>query len=404
MSKAFEVALGIVTSIGGFLEVGSLSTAAQAGAGFGFQLTWAILLGTVCLAFLVEMSGRLAAISKHTIADAIRERFGINFFATVLVTVGLVTLLVLAAEIGGVAVALQLTTGIAFQWWALPVGFAVWLLLWKATFGLIENGVSLLGLVTVGFLVGAVKLHPPLAEVGAGLLPTLPTHDVSRYWFIAVSILGASLTPYLFYFYSSGALEEKWQESDLGVNRLVAILGMSFGGVLSAAVLIVSAMVFQPRGIQIDRYEQAALLLTEPFGYWGFVLFVASLAIASFGAALEVSLALAYLVAQGFGWNWGKGVRPKEAARFSLTYSVVVLLASLLVLVGIDPLKLTLLAMALTSAILPVAVVPFLVLMNDAHYVGEHRNGWIGNGVVLVVIALACVLAVVSIPLEIFGS
>ena len=66
MGKLLEVALGIVTGIGGFLEAGSLATAAQAGAGFGFQLIWAIALGSICIAFLTEMAGRLAAVSHHT--------------------------------------------------------------------------------------------------------------------------------------------------------------------------------------------------------------------------------------------------------------------------------------------------------------------------------------------------
>jgi hypothetical protein len=50
MNKVLEIALGIVTSVGGFLEIGSLATAAQAGAAFGYKLIWAILLGTICVA------------------------------------------------------------------------------------------------------------------------------------------------------------------------------------------------------------------------------------------------------------------------------------------------------------------------------------------------------------------
>ena len=79
MKKILQITLGIITSIGGFLEIGSVVTAAQAGAGFGYKLLWAILLGTICLVFLVEMSGRLAAVSKHTIVDATRARFGFPF-------------------------------------------------------------------------------------------------------------------------------------------------------------------------------------------------------------------------------------------------------------------------------------------------------------------------------------
>lgn len=104
MKKIFEIALGIVTSIGGFLEIGSLATAVQAGAEFRYQLIWAIALGGLCVIFLVEMSGRFAAVSQRTIPDAVRERFGFVFFVAPFVGFVLVTLLVLAAEIGGVCV------------------------------------------------------------------------------------------------------------------------------------------------------------------------------------------------------------------------------------------------------------------------------------------------------------
>jgi Mn2+/Fe2+ NRAMP family transporter len=350
------------------------------------------------------MSGRFAAVSKHTIIDAVRERFGFNFFVYSLLPVLLVTALVLAAEIGGVCLALQLVTGIRLQWWALPVALGLWLLLWKGTFAVIEKGVACFGLITVVFIVGALKLHPPLRELGLGLLPTLPSHDKARYWFMAVSILGASITPYLMYFYASGAIEDQWDTSDLGLNRFIASLGMSFGSVISVGVLVIAALVFRPRGIDIEHYEQMVLLLTGLFGHWGVVLFAASLGIACFGAAAEVSLTVAYVLAQGFGWNWSENLRPKEEARFSMVYTVVILLAALLMALGIDLLTLTNVSMVLTAASLPLAIMPFLLLMNDESYVGEHRNGWFSNSVVVFIIALACVVALVSIPLQIFGG
>jgi len=111
MKKIMEIALGIVTSVGGFLEIGSIATAAQAGADFSFQLIWTILLGGLCIIFLVEQAGRFSAVSGRTIPDAIRERFGFNYFAFLYIVLALVSLLVLAAEIGGVCIALELATG-----------------------------------------------------------------------------------------------------------------------------------------------------------------------------------------------------------------------------------------------------------------------------------------------------
>jgi Mn2+/Fe2+ NRAMP family transporter len=144
--------------------------------------------------------------------------------------------------------------------------------------------------------------------------------------------------------------------------------------------------------------------LTPVFGFWGFVLLAASLGIACFGAALEVALEQGYLLAQGLGWNWGKDLKPADDPGFTLTYTVAIVFAAVPMIAGLDPLKLTIFSMALTAMSLPLAVVPFLFLMNDKRYVGEHTNGWISNLAVLLIIALGFVLAVVSLPLQIFGG
>jgi len=404
MKRLLDLTLGIVTSIGGFLEAGSIITAVQGGAQFGYQLLWAVAVGTLGLMLLVEQSGRLAAVSGRTVGDALRERFGINFFVIPLVIGLLVSFLVLASEIGGVALALQMATGIGFQWWAMPVAFAGWFLLWKGTFGVVEKGSSLLGLVTIAFIVAALKLHPDWGRVGAGLIPTLPAHDGPRYWYIAVSILGASISPYLYMFYSSGAVEDGWGVSDLPTNRATAVLGMSFGGVLSAAVLIVAALVFLPRGIQVDRYEQSALLLTPVLGHPGFVLFLASLGIACFGATVEITLSMAYLLAQGLGWDWSENAKPRDNTRFSLAYTVAILLAGAVMAAGVDPLRLTSFSMMLTAASLPVTVIPMLVLMNDEALVGEHRNRWFGNVALGALSVLATAVLLSAVPLQIIGG
>ena len=404
MKKALEITLGIVTSVGGFLEIGSVTTAAQAGAAFGYQLLWALLLGTLCLIFLVEMSGRFSAVTRHTIVDVTRERFGFPFFSIVLVGVVLVAFMVLVAELGGIALSFQILTGVRFPWWAIPVSLAVWLLMWKGSFKLIENGASLLGLVTISFIVAAIKLHPDWSAAASGFMPQMHTDHEARYGFIAVSILGASISPYLMYFYSSGAIEDKWDESYIPVNRFIAAMGMSFGGLLSMGVMVAGALALKPKGIQVDTFEQAALLMTSALPRWGFYLFAFSMMFACFGAALEISLAIAYFFAQGFGWNWSENLHPAQNARFSLSYTIIIMLAAVPLLLGVDAIRVTVMSMALTAATLPLAIVPFLFLMNDPRYLRAHRNGWVSNAVVAIIILISFVLAVITIPLEIIGG
>lgn len=404
MKKWGELALGVVTCIGGYLEIGSIATASQAGAEFGFQLVWVLALGTVCLAFLLEMTGRLSAVSGRTFTDLLRERFGVRFFLAPLIVVFVVSLLVLAAEIGGVSVALQMATGIGFRWWAIPTALVAWVLLWRGTFGLVEQGTSMLGLVALVFGVGAWALHPQWSAVGAALVPSAPGHDRARYWYLAVSILGASVSPYLYLFYSAGAVEDHWTVEHLTVNRVSAAVGNLFGGLLAITVIVVAAMVFAPRHIRVDGYEQLALLLGSPLGRAGFALFLATLCITCFGATLEIALAIAYMLAQGFGWQWSENLPPDQDARFSISYTAVLLLAALPITLGADPLALTNISMTLTAASLPVTVVPLLVLMNDRAVMSRYVNGWISNATMVVIVGLALALFIAALPLQLLGG
>jgi Mn2+/Fe2+ NRAMP family transporter len=404
MKRFLEIALGIVTSIGGFLEIGSIGTAEQAGAEFGYRLVWAIVFGTLCLACLAEMSGRFAAVSGRTIADAMRDRFGARFFAIPLIVVTIVSLAQLAVEIGGAGVAMELLLGGTYRLWALVIAALVWLILWYQTFGRIEHATALLGLFTLVFAVAAVNVHPDFSTVARSALPAGPGGGGARYWFIAVSIVGATISPYLLYFYSAGAVEDQWDPSFVFPNRIISGIGMSFGGLLSIAVLIVAAHVFHPFGAKVRDYHDASRLLNGFFKGNGHWMFAVALLIACLGAAIEVSLAIAYFIAQGLGWRWGEDLKPTQDARFSLTYTIAIIVAAVPMVAGVEPLKLTGITMAVTAAILPLSTMPFLVIMNDSAYLGRHTNRPLGNIVVLGIGAIACVLAVVSLPLQLFGG
>jgi len=404
MSVIVDLVLGVVTSIGGFVEVGSISTAAQAGSEFGFQLLWAIAAATVILAMLVEMSGRMAAVSKRSVAAAVRERFGIHFQIIPLTAELFIDVLLLTAEIGGAAIAVKLLTGVGFQWWILPIGLAAWLVLWLCGFGVIEYGIGLLGLVTLAFVASAWQLKPDVADLSASLIPSLPTHHHTRYAFLAVTILGATVSPYLLNFYSSGSIEEKLDESELWVNRTTAYAGMCFGGVVSMGVLVTSAMVLQPHHIVVDSYEQAALMFVPVFGRWAITLFAVALGVGCFGAAVELTLNAGYTFAQAFGWSWGANKPRRDAARFTSAFTFVLLAALALGLIGFDPLRLTMLSVALTVVIMPIVVLPFLVLMNDEKYVKKHTSGVIGNALLALLTVLGGILALIVIPLELLGG
>src|SRR3954453_9875559 len=127
MSKVLAITLGILTAIGGFVDIGDLVANALVGARFGMSLAWVVLVGIVGICLYAEMSGRIAAVSGRAVFDLVRERLGPRVGLLNLAASYLVNLMTLAAEIAGVALALQLATSVSYLLFAPMVMFLVWL-------------------------------------------------------------------------------------------------------------------------------------------------------------------------------------------------------------------------------------------------------------------------------------
>lgn len=112
MKRFFAVALGILTAIGGFVDIGDLVTNAQVGSRFGMSLAWVVVVGVLGICLFAEMSGRVAAVSGRATFDLIRERLGPRLGLANLVASMGVTLLTYIAEIGGIALSLELVTSV----------------------------------------------------------------------------------------------------------------------------------------------------------------------------------------------------------------------------------------------------------------------------------------------------
>jgi Mn2+/Fe2+ NRAMP family transporter len=120
---------------------------------------------------------------------------------------------------------------------------------------------------------------------------------------------------------------------------------------------------------------------------------------ATFGAALETALSAGYTISQYLGWQWGKYVKPREAARFHVVVVLTILGALLLALSGVDPVKVTEYSIVLSAAALPLTYFPILVIANDPDYMGERVNGRLLNGIGTAYLLLLLVVSVAAIPL-----
>ena len=250
MSKLLNLALGILAAIGGFVDIGDLVFNTAAGATFGYQLLWVLPIGVLGIIVYSEMSGRVAAVSGKAVFDAVRERTGFGAGLSALLASEVVNLLTLAAEIGGVAIALQLLAGLPYRVLLVLGVFVLALVFWTMHLEWIERIFGYGGLCLVVFAVAALKLGPDWSKTGNGFIPHISQNNSWLYLYFAIGLLGAAMTPYEVYFYSSGGIEDRWTVDDIGLNRANAIVGYALGGFLSVALMIVVRPMSLPHPIR----------------------------------------------------------------------------------------------------------------------------------------------------------
>jgi manganese transport protein len=403
MKKIFAVALGILTAIGGFLDIGDLVMNAVVGSRFGLALAWVVVVGIIGICLFAEMAGRVAVVSGRATFEIIRERLGPRTAGANLIASFFINLMTLTAEIGGVALALQLATDVGRFMWIPVAAFAVWVVIWRVGFQIMENVTGLLGLCLIVFAVAVFLLHPNWGELAhQATAPVIPDKEsAATYWYFAIALFGAAMTPYEVFFFSSGAVEERWTDKDLGTARLNVMVGFPLGGILSIAIASSAALILLPSQIDVTSLSQIVMPVLAAGGKLALAFAIIGIVAATFGAALETTLSAGYILAQFLGWTWGKFRRPAQAARFHVVMFVAIVLGVAVLFTGVDPIMVTEYSVVFSAIALPLTYLPILIVANDSQYMGEKTNGRLINvlGSVYLVVILAASLA--AIPLMI---
>ncbi|MFF0659241.1 NRAMP family divalent metal transporter [Micromonospora tulbaghiae] len=402
MRKLFAATLGVLSAVGGFVDIGDLVAASQAGALFGMAHTWVLLAGVVGICAYAEMAGRIAAVSGRAVFDLVRERLGPRVALLNLVASWLVTVVTLAAELGGVALALQLATRVSHLFWVPFAALAVWLVLWRLRFELMERIFGLAGLALLVFAVALVALPTDWPALGQGVWQVSAVgHGWPLYWFVAVALFASTVSPYEVFFFSSGGVEERWSAADLARARSNVLVGFPVGGFLALSLIAVATVAYHPSGASLSTLDEVARPVATALGGAGLAAAVLAFFAVTFGAALETGLSAAYAASQYFGWQWGKRVRPREAARFHSVLLVGLLLGVVMLMTTVDPVRLTEYMLVLSAVVLPLTYLPILVVANDRGYLGDRVNGRWTNLLGAVFLLLIVAASVAAIPLAI---
>lgn len=397
----FGFTLGTLSAIGGFIDIGDLVADAQVGARFGLRLAWVTVISVVGIMCFAEMAGRVALKTQRPAFALARSRLGPRFGLISLLGSLAVTGLLVMAELSGIALALQLASGIHYLLWIPVAAAAVLVLIWTVPFEWMERLYGLLGLAMLVYVVAVWKLGPDWAALAesAGTLTPTSSETWATYLFFVVALIGAQMTPYEMFFFSSGAVEHRWRPKDIVEMRVNVLVGFPLGGVLAVAIQAAAFLVFFEPGVQVEHISQTALPVAVALGQVGLIIAIMGIFAATFGATLETLFTTSYDSAQYFGWSYGKVQPFARAARFTVVLVAVLLFSTALALTTLDPIKVTIVAVVCSASLLPFLFLPVMLVANDREVMGDMANGRVSNMIGTVVIAISIVIAAAAFPL-----
>src|SRR6185437_8472939 len=401
MKKLLGLTLGIMTALGGFVDLGQIVFTTQAGALFGYGLFWAIVLGTAAIIVYMEMCGRVAVVAKEPVFSVVRQRLGFRLGLITLIASNLLNLITCASEIGGIAIVLHLLTAWPEKLPLLSAPLMLDTIVLLLRFEWIERTFGLSGLLMIIFAVSAVTLHPDWGRLAHGLLPHMrPTAgSATLYWYFAVGIFSAMLMEYEVHFYSSGAIEEDWTPDDLGENFMVASFGSILGSLLTIGLLALGALIFLPRHIFPDLLSSAVFAGAFPFAQKALLLSLLGVLACIAGAAVETALSGAYNLCQFFNLEWGKSRRVREVPLYTAAWLSMFGLALLIGLTGLRPLQLVNISIIFGMVIMPLTYYPILRVAADRNVMGKHVNSKSDTAIGIAFLLLIILAAAAAIPL-----
>jgi manganese transport protein len=404
MNKALGITLGIMTALGGFVDLGQIVFTTQAGALFGYKLLWAIVFGTIAIIVYMEMCGRVAVVAKQPVFAVIRARFSYKLGLATLIASNLLNVITCAAEIGGVAIILHLLTGWPERVLLIGSCLAIATIVYLFRFQWIERSFGLSGLLMIVFGAAAWRLGPDWRKLGEGLLPTISlpnTHHSLLYAYFAIGIFSAMLMAYEVHFYSSGAMEEDWKAKDLGENFMVAALGSILGSGLTVALMVLGAVLLLPRSIFPQLLSSSIVAGAYPFGEKALVIALLGSLACIGGAAIETALSGAYNLCQFFNLAWGKNRQSREVPAFTLGWLAMLAFALVIAVTGVRPLELVNISIIFGMAVMPFTYYPILRAAADKKIMGKHVNSTVVTVIGTIFLVFIAAAAIAAVPLMI---
>jgi len=391
-----------------------IATYSQAGAQFGFNLLWTLLLTYPLMAAIQIISAQIGRVSGHGLATNIRRHYPAWLLYFIVGLLLIANTINIAADVAAMGEALGLLIGGPVHFYALGFGVVSLLLQIFIPYNRYVRVLKWLTLALLAYVATVFVVQISWPQV---LTQTLLPHLSWKPAFITtvVAVFGTTISPYLFFWQASQEVEEEQanpqakpltdapDQADANFRRIKidTLIGMGFSNIVAFFIMLTTAVTLGLHGVtNIQTSAQAASALRPIAGEFAFWLFSAGIIGTGLLAVPVLAGSAAYAMAGAFRWKNSLESKPLMAKRFYGIIAASTLFGVGLCFTPIDPIK-ALYWSAVINGVISVPIMTVMMLMARRReimgqfVIGSRLRvlGWIGTAVMAIaVVTMLCTL------------
>lgn len=364
-----------------------ITIATKLGSEYGFELLWIVVLAIFFMVIFTSMSARIGIATNQSLLDTVKEKWGKNAGIAIGFGVFLVTASFQAGNSIGVGMALAELSGTPRVPWIILFNLiGISLLFFKSFYRILEKAMLILisGML-VAFITTFILSKPGFSHIAQGLVPSLPIGSVGL-----ITAFIASCFSIVAAFYQSYLIQERKRLNPAGILiKDKSFTGIFILGLLTAIVLICSAVILHPRLIRVTSATDMARALEPLFGNYASLLFLCGL----FGASFSALIGNSTLGGSVLGDALGYGSKLSSKSVRILIAIIMIIGAIIAIVFGKLPIELIVFAQSITILIVPFIGIVMYLIANDRKIMGSYINSktirFFGAVGLLLIIALA---------------
>jgi len=381
-------------------DAGGIATYASAGSQFGYRTLFVMLLVTIALIIVQEMSARLGAHTGEGLMSLIREQFPLRASAFAIVCLLIANLGLVVSEFAGIGAAFELF-GVS-RYISIPIAaVAIWAVVVFGNYRYAERVFLLLGLAFITYPIAAILGKPDWGEVASNtFIPHLL--GTKEFLFLVVALIGTTITPYMQLYQAAAVADSGSGPEEYRMVRIDTITGAVFANIISMAIIIATAAAIGGSG-PLESAKEAAQALEPVAGSAAQILFGIGLLGASAFAGAVVPLATTYAVAEAVGVERSVSKTFREAPLFMGLFTALIVIGASVALLPGNLISLLINMQVVNGLITPIILIFILILANRRSVLGNAANGPKLKAAALVCVVVIAILAVVVLVQTVAG-